>query len=194
MLTAGSQSKDSRYRTCAYFRSGRSKAENIRFLKKEFKEDYRGFQINGEKITAHYAADGIRLARGKSVNYASETMLIPWAEAEARIRELIVLGKFMPEEELAKISQWELNDTAVKVLNIYSDEFENIPDEEKFFVPSGTYPDSLEQIKELLMDKVNVKGFYDNIMHLWDLIDKYPPCHRIFHDISEAWEQLDKQL
>ena len=191
VLTAGSQSKDSLYRICAYFRSGRSKAENIRFLKNEFKEDYRGFQIKGEKITAHYAVDGIRLARGKSVNYASDTMLIPWAEAEARIRELIVLGKFMPEEELAKVSSWEINDTAVKVLNIYRDEFANIPDEEKFFVPTGTYPDSLEQIKELLKDKAGAKSFYDNIAHLWELIDKYPPRYRIFHDIPEAREQLD---
>ena len=55
--------------------------------------------MNGKKYALWYNAEGIRIAEGESVRRSSAT-LIPWEQAAARIRELLDLGRYMPQSAL----------------------------------------------------------------------------------------------
>ncbi len=150
-LCIGSNRKHSRLIICAYFK--KDKPDNARFLAEHYGENGAGFYLNGKKYALWYNAEGIRIAEGESVRRSSAT-LIPWEQAAARIRELLDLGRYMPQSELDQVDRYEVNVLADRLLLMFRD----IEDEDKRFFPSlraiydkpGGFPEVAEEIAGLL--------------------------------------------
>lgn len=150
-LCIGSNHKHSRLIICAYFK--KDKPDNARFLAEHYGENGAGFYLNGKKYALWYNAEGIRIAEGESARRSSAA-LIPWEQAAARIRELLDLGRYMPQSELDQVDRYEVNALADRLLLMFRD----IEDEDKRFFPSlravydkpGGFPEAAEEIAGLL--------------------------------------------
>ena len=150
-LCIGSNHKHSRLIICAYFK--KDKPDNALFLAEHYGENGAGFYLNGKKYALWYNAEGIRIAEGESVRRSSAT-LIPWEQAAARIRELLDLGRYMPQSELDQVDRYEVNALADRLLLMFRD----IEDEDKRFFPSlravydklKGFPEAAEEIAGLL--------------------------------------------
>ena len=150
-LCIGSNHENSRLTICAYFK--KDKPDNARFLAEHYGENGAGFCLDGRKYAVWYNAEGIRIAGGESAQGSSAT-LISWEQAAARIRELLELGRYMPQSELDQVDHYEIHDLADRLLLMFRD----IEDEEKRFFPSlraiydkpGGFPEAVEEIAGLL--------------------------------------------
>ena len=96
-LCIGANDQNSRLIICAYFK--KDKPDNARFLAEHYGENGAGFYLDGRQYAIWYNAEGIRIAQGESAQRSSAT-LIPLEQAAARIRELLDLGRYMPQSEL----------------------------------------------------------------------------------------------
>lgn len=128
-LCIGANDRHSRLIICAYFM--KDKDDNARFLQEHYGENGAGFYFNDRKVSIWYSAEGIRIAEGESANRSSAT-LVTWEQAAKRIRELLDLGRYMPQSELDKVSDYEVNQLADRLLLMYRD----IEDDGKQYLPT----------------------------------------------------------
>ena len=150
-LCIGANDQNSRLIICAYFK--KDKPNNARFLAEHYGENGAGFYLDGRQYAIWYNAEGIRIAQGESAQRSSAT-LIPWEQAAARIRELLDLGRYMPQSELDRVDHYEINVLADRLLMMFRD----IEDEDKRFFPSlraaydkpKGFPEAVEEIAGLL--------------------------------------------
>ena len=103
-LCVGANDEHSRLIICAYFM--KDKPDNAAFLQKHYGENGAGFYFGGEKVSLWYDAEGMRIARGSTAQRSHAT-LISWEEAAKRIRELLELGRYMPQSELDEVDHYE---------------------------------------------------------------------------------------
>ena len=152
-LCVGSNDEHSRLIICAYFM--KDKPDNAAFLRKHYGENGAGFYLDGEKISLWYDAEGMRIARGSTAQRSNAT-LISWEEAAKRIRELLELGRYMPQSELDEVDHYErmrLADSIAYTSRDMTTEARNAG-----FLPlamlaqsvKGGYPETQKQIYELL--------------------------------------------
>lgn len=93
------------------------------------------------------------MAEGETAQRTAAT-LIPWEQAAKRIRELLDLGRYMPQSELDRVDDYEVHQLADRLLLMFRD----IEDAEKKFFPSlhtiydtpSGFPEAMEKITELL--------------------------------------------
>ena len=150
-LCLGANDRNSRLAICAYFK--KDKPDNARFLAEHYGENGAGFYLGGKRYALWYNAEGIRIAEGESAQRSSATLL-SWEQAAARIRELLDLGRYMPQSELDRVDHYEVHELADRLLLMFRD----IEDEEKRFFPSlraiydkpSGFPEAAEEIAGLL--------------------------------------------
>ena len=152
-LCVGANDEHSRLIICAYFM--KDKPDNAAFLQKHYGENGAGFYFGGEKVSLWYDAEGMRIARGSTAQRSNAT-LISWEEAAKRIRELLELGRYMPQSELDEVDHYErmrLADSIAYTSRDMTAEARNAG-----FLPlamlaqsvKGGYPETQKQIYELL--------------------------------------------
>ena len=150
-LCIGSNHENSRLTICAYFK--KDKPDNASFLAEHYGENGAGFYLDGRKYAVWYNAEGIRIAEGESAQ-VSAAALITWEQAAARIRELLELGRYMPQSELDQVDHYEIHELADRLLLMFRD----IEDEERRLFPSlraiydkpSGFPEAVEEIAGLL--------------------------------------------
>lgn len=152
-LCVGANDEHSRLIICAYFM--KDKPDNAAFLQKHYGENGAGFYFGGEKVSLWYDAEGMRIARGSTAQRSNAT-LISWEEAAKRIRELLELGRYMPQSELDEVDHYDrmrLADSIAYTSRDMTAEARNAG-----FLPlamlaqsvKGGYPETQKQIYELL--------------------------------------------
>ena len=152
-LCVGANDEHSRLIICTYFM--KDKPDNAAFLQKHYGENGAGFYFGGEKVSLWYDAEGMRIARGSTAQRSNAT-LISWEEAAKRIRELLDLGRYMPQSELDEVDHYErmrLADSIAYTSRDMTTEARNAG-----FLPlamlaqsvKGGYPETQKQIYELL--------------------------------------------
>ena len=152
-LCIGANDQHSRLIICAYFKMDKPLEDNTRFLEEHYGENGAGFYLDGEKYAIWYNAEGIHVAEGESAQRTAAT-LITWEQAAKRIRELLDLGRYMPQSELDRVDDYEVHQLANRLLLMFRD----IEDAGKRFFPSlhtiydrpSGFPEAMEKIAELL--------------------------------------------
>ena len=191
VLTSGSNKRDTRLRICAWFQKNKGVERDAAFLREEFGNDGKGFIIGEERVTARYDFDGIHIARGMSVERSSESVLFTWKQVAVRVRELLTIGQFMPQEELDKVRDWELRDVAVNINYLYREEFRNIPAQYKMIETQGmSFEQFVNETIEKLKDDDWVESLAENISEAGMLMQNYPPPFRIFHEPEDVHEKV----
>ena len=156
-LCIGANDKNSRLIICAYFMKDHTPEENAAFLAKHYGTNGAGFYINELKYSIWYGDEGIRISEGESAQRRYATLLT-WEQAARRIRELLDLGRYMPQSELDRTVEYErktLAESLALTARDFSEEARDVgyaPTLRLALSAKGGFPEIEQQISELLKD------------------------------------------
>ncbi|MGI5952759.1 MAG: SNF2-related protein [Dysosmobacter sp.] len=156
-LCIGANDKNSRLIICAYFMKDHTPEENAAFLAKYYGTNGAGFYINERKYSIWYGNEGIRISDGESAQRRYATLLT-WEQAARRIRELLDLGRYMPQNELDRTVEYErktLAESLALTARDFSEEARDAgyaPTLRLALSAKGGFPEIEQQISELLKD------------------------------------------
>ena len=103
-LCMGFNDRDSRKIICAYFM--KDKPDNAAFLQKSYGTNGAGLIIQDQEYAIWYDPEGIRISPGRTVQKL-HTTIVTWEQAAKRIRELLDMGRYMPQAELDQVPDFE---------------------------------------------------------------------------------------
>ena len=193
-LCIGANDQNSRLIICAYFK--KDKPDNARFLAEHYGENGAGFYLAGRQYAIWYNAEGIRIAQGESAQRSSAT-LIPWEQAAARIRELLDLGRYMPQSELDRVDGYERQQRAAQLWYLRQDFAEGtadagyLPTVNAIYGKNHGFPEESAAISDLL-------GHPEGLQNLRDELEQFVQAYREnrellrfhFHRPQKLLEQL----
>ncbi len=160
VLTSGANNKDSILNICTEYSKDKSSAENIAFLKNEYGTGGKGFIFDGNKVSVWWNDDGIKIAYGDSAVTSNLGELISWEKADSRIKELLELGRYAPQETLDKISEFEYKKAARTFYEMYrSTNTDKYPELSEHFHTewfSNSFPDTVDRVSELFKQSENI--------------------------------------
>lgn len=105
-LTLGANDRNSRLVITAYFMKDHTLAENAAFLKDHYGRNGAGFYLDGKQYAVWYDESGFRISAGDTT-LGGMTMTMTWEEVAKRVRELLDLGRYMPEFLLTGVNMYE---------------------------------------------------------------------------------------
>ena len=114
-LCIGANDRNSTLDIVMFFRRDRGTEYNAKFLKSHYGTNGAGFFFDGEQISVWYDENGMNIAKGNTAQKSSATHLT-WEQAAKRIRELLDLGRYMPQYQLDKIDDYELSYVAERTV------------------------------------------------------------------------------
>ena len=193
-LCIGANDQNSRLIICAYFK--KDKPDNARFLSGHYGENGAGFYLDGRQYAIWYNAEGIRIAQGESAQRSSAT-LISWEQAAARIRELLDLGRYMPQSELDRVDGYERQQRAAQLWYLRQDFAEGtadagyLPTVNAIYGKNHGFPEESAAISDLL-------GHPEGLQNLRDELEQFVQAYREnrellrfhFHRPQKLLEQL----
>ena len=193
-LCIGANDQNSRLIICAYFK--KDKPDNARFLAEHYGENGAGFYLDGRQYAIWYNAEGIRIAQGESTQRSSAT-LISWEQAAARIRELLDLGRYMPQSELDRVDGYERQQRAAQLWYLRQDFAEGtadagyLPTVNAIYGKNHGFPEESAAISDLL-------GHPEGLQNLRDELEQFVQAYREnrellrfhFHRPQKLLEQL----
>ena len=157
-LCCGFNDENSRVQIAMHFRRDRGVEYNARMLKFLYGTNGAGFVFNGEKVSFWYDENGISIAKGTSAKTSTATHLT-WRQAAVRIRELLDVGRYMPQYELDKVDDYELNKVADRLTAFIRDLSDDYPNKDNCLQSTQKeidgvfgYPDMVEKITDMLKD------------------------------------------
>lgn len=193
-LCIGANDQNSRLIICAYFK--KDKPDNARFLAEHYGENGAGFYLDGRQYAIWYNAEGIRIAQGESAQRSSAT-LIPWEQAAARIRELLDLGRYMPQSELDRVDEYERQQRAAQLWYLRQDFAEGTAD--AGFLPTVNtiynthqgFPEESTAISDLLGHPEGLQNLRDELEQFVTAYGENRELLRFhFHRPQKLLEQL----
>lgn len=158
-LCIGANDTNSTIDIAMFFRRDRGTEYNTEFLKKHYKTNGAGFYFNNEQVSVWYNENGFNVAKGTTAQKPSATHLT-WEQVAKRIRELLDMGRYIPQEKLDMIDDRELSIVSDRIISFVRD----MDDEESSeYLPRGKkivdnvlgYPDEVAALKEYLSDGNN---------------------------------------
>lgn len=158
-LCIGANDTNSTLDIVMFFRRDRGTEYNTEFLKKHYKTNGAGFYFNNEQVSVWYNENGFNVAKGTTAQKPSATHLT-WEQVAKRIRELLDMGRYIPQEKLDMIDDRELSIVSDRIISFVRDMYD---EESSEYLPRGKkivdnvlgYPDEVAALKEYLSDGNN---------------------------------------
>lgn len=158
-LCIGANDTNSTLDIAMFFRRDRGTEYNTEFLKKHYKTNGAGFYFNNEQVSVWYNENGFNVAKGTTAQKPSATHLT-WEQVAKRIRELLDMGRYIPQEKLDMIDDRELSIVSDRIISFVRDMYD---EESSEYLPRGKkivdnvlgYPDEVAALKEYLSDGNN---------------------------------------
>ena len=200
-LCIGANDTNSTLDIAMFFRRDRGIEYNTEFLKKHYKTNGAGFYFNNEQVSVWYNENGFNVAKGTTAQKPSATHLT-WEQVAKRIRELLDMGRYIPQEKLDMIEDRELSIVSDRIISFVRD----MDDEESSeYLPRGKrivdnvlgYPDEVAALKEYLSDGNNsvavfreyskfAKAYENGMINLYKYNYEYsvPYVYEVFKDMQ----------
>ena len=105
-LCIGANERKSLLDICARFMKDKSVEENAEWLKEHYGTSGTGFFFEGRRIAVWYDENGIRIGEGDTAQRSTATV-VTWEQAAKRIRELLDLGRYMPQKLIDQAADHE---------------------------------------------------------------------------------------
>ena len=194
VLRLGGNTDELRMRVVAEFEKRRSVDEIAAFLPAVY-QGGNGFAIDGVKYAVWYSEDGIRVAQGEQAQY-ERAQLIPWADAAARIGELLDAERYATKGEVAGAEDYERELIAQKLWHLCRD----LSNGNEGLFPSladvdGGYPEAVQEIAAKLADpegREAVLGDYLAFREAYKADRSVLRFH--YHDVDGIFVSLAAQL
>ena len=156
-LCIGANDRNSRLIICAYFMKDKPLEDNADFLQKHYGTNGAGFYIQNREYALWYSPEGLRVSTGRSAQKRYATLLT-WEDAAKRIRELLDMGRYMPQSEIDRTAEYEyktLAETLALTARDFSEEAKAAgyaPTVRLALSAKGGFPETERQLMELLKD------------------------------------------
>ena len=195
-LCIGANDQNSRLIICAYFKKDKPLEDNARFLMEHYGENGAGFYLDSRKYSIWYNAKGIHAAEGETAQRTAAT-LIPWEQAAKRIRELLDLGRYMPQSELDRVDGYERQQRAAQLWYLRQDFAEGTAD--AGFLPTINaiynthrgFPEESAAISDLLGHPEGLQNLRDELEQFVQAYGENRELLRFhFHRPQKLLEQL----
>ena len=195
VLRLGGNTDELRMRVVAEFEKRRSIDEIAAFLPTVYRGG-NGFTVNGEKYAVWFSEDGIRVAQGEQARYERGAQLITWADAAARIGELLGDGRFATKEEVAGAEDYEHELIARKLRDLQHDLskgneglFSSLADVD------GGYPEAVQKIAAKLADPEGREAVLGDYLAFREAYKSDRDVLRFhYHDVDGIFVSLAAQL
>ena len=147
ILRSGGGKQNSRKRIFAKYTEGRNAEQMVDFLKNEYGQTGKGFEINGNPVSVWFDEHGMSVGYGTQ---AKETPIVTmsWEEVESHIRSMIENGTYISASEAFLVDTQERNRVANQTFFFLRDGMDETPEE--LGLKAGNYPESEEKLVELL--------------------------------------------
>ena len=165
-LCIGFNDRNSRLIICAYFMKDKPLEDNAAFLQKRYGTNGAGLFIHDREYAIWYDPEGIRIATGRTVQ-KRYTTVVTWEQAAKRIRELLDLGRYMPQSELDRVQDFERLELAKSLIYArreFNDEARDagyLPLTTLTYSAKGGFPEIEAQMQRLLEDRVTLSQVVD---------------------------------
>jgi len=165
-LCLGFNDRHSRQIICAYFMKDKPLEDNAAFLKRSYGDNGAGFYFNERPYSVWYDGDGIRISSGTTAQKKTATT-VTWEQAAKRIRELLDLGRYMPQNEIDGALDYErrqLADSMLYIARDISEEYRDagyLPTMRVILSTRATFPEMSKQVQELLTDSDMLQRLVD---------------------------------
>ena len=195
VLRLGGNTDELRMRVVAEFEKRRSVDEIAAFLPAVY-QGGNGFTVDGVKYAVWYAEDGIRVAQGEQARYERGAQLIPWADAAARIGELLDEGRYATKGEVAGAEDYERELIAQKLWHLCRD----LSNGNEGLFPSladvdGGYPEAVQQIAAKLADPEGREAVLGDYLAFREAYKADPDVlYAHYHDVDGIFVSLAAQL
>ena len=150
-LCLGGNEPDCLERICAYFSKDYPLEQNAAFLQKEYGRYGKGFFLGERPYSIWFDEKGLRLSSGKSAN-GSAAMILTWEDVAKRVRELLDLGRYVPQSVIDRAGEVEKNVLAEKLLYLVQDFTDDareggyLPTVQAVYNTRASYPDMTVQL------------------------------------------------
>ena len=147
ILRSGGGKQHSRKRIFAKYTEGRNAEQMVDFLKNEYGQTGKGFEINGNPVSVWFDEHGMSVGYGTQ---ARETPIVTmdWEGVESHIRSMIENGTYMSASEAFLVDTQERNRVANQIYFFLRDGMDEMPEE--LGLKAGNYPESEAKLMELL--------------------------------------------
>ena len=147
ILRSGGGKQHSRKRIFAKYTEGRKAEQMVDFLKNEYGQTGKGFEINGNPVSLWFDENGMSVGYGTQ---AKETPLVTmnWEDVESHIRSMVENGTYMSASEAFLVDTQERNRVANQIFFFLRDGMNETPEE--LGLKAGNYPESEAKLMELL--------------------------------------------
>lgn len=165
-MCIGFNNPNSRLIICAYFMKDRSLEDNAAFLQRRYGTNGAGLYIQGQEYAVWYDPDGIRVSTGRSAQKRYATH-VSWTQAAKRIRELLDLGRYMPQSEIDRVRDYERRELAQGLIFCRREFSEEAREAGYLSLTSLTYsaatgfPEIESQKRNLLEDSASLNQLVD---------------------------------
>ena len=149
ILRSGGGKQHSRKRIYAKYTEGRDAEGMVEFLKKEYGQTGKGFEIGGHPVSVWFDEHGMSVGYGAQ---AKETPIatMNWVDVESHIRSMVQNGTYMSASEAFLVDTQERKRVANQIFFFLRDGMDEAPEESG--IKAGNYPDSEERLMNLLSD------------------------------------------
>ena len=154
IIRSGGGQKDSRKRIYAKYTEGKSTDEIIAFLKKEYSQVGKGFELHGHPISVWFDENGMTAGYGMRAAESVVTTL-SWDQIEKYIHAMITYGLYMDANEAALVDKTEMERVSYQIGYFLRDWIDDVPEElnsiEKIETLLSTH-EGREQLESFLED------------------------------------------
>lgn len=154
IIRSGGGQKDSRKRIYAKYTEGKSTDEIIAFLKKEYSQVGKGFELHGHPISVWFDENGMTAGYGMQAAESVVTTL-SWDQIEKYIHAMITYGLYMDANEAALVDKTEMERVSYQIGYFLRDWIDDVPEElnsiEKIETLLSTH-EGREQLESFLED------------------------------------------
>ena len=179
VLCGGGNVEHGKFRIYSHFMQGHTAKEKADFLKNEY-----GIGGGGRTgFNEWHDAKGIAYSRENN-HMPYDKVILPWPKVARRIDELIADGKYMSEQELAYIPEYEKHELSRDIRSFFS----NQPEDVYHPYPYGAdYYDAIKIIRPQLDEPERVAEILDNMAAVLDNTADYD---RDYSSMQEEFNNL----
>ena len=149
ILRSGGGKQHSRKRIYAKYIEGRDAKGMIEFLKNEYGQTGKGFEIGGNPVSVWFDEYGMSVGYGTQAKEAPIATM-NWEDVESHIRSMVENGTYMSASEAFLVDTQEKKRVANQIFFFLRDGIDEAPEE--IGIKASNYPDSEETLMNLLSD------------------------------------------
>lgn len=157
IIRSGGGQKDSRKRIYAKYTEGKSTDEIIAFLKKEYSQVGKGFELHGHPISVWFDENGMTAGYGMQAAESVVTTL-SWDQIEKYIHAMITYGLYMDANEAALVDKTEMERVSYQIGYFLRDWIDDVPEELNSITSKGTLDKSNPEVRKYLAQRAELLG------------------------------------